>query len=246
MRMIKMVKDEMVEKETVKDKVWTEEELVAVNDELESKSPQEVIRWVIENFEREEFALACSFKELVLLDMLLKEKPDARIFYIDTGFHFKETLDLKKKIEETYKITVERYEPEVTLDYMEKVCGPKLWETDPDKCCTIRKVEPLRKVLSTLKLWMTGIRRDQGQTRANIPIIGWDRKFALVKISPLATWSKKQVWDYIMTHDLPYNELLDNGYPSIGCEPCTHPVVDGDDDRAGRWTGHKKTECGLH
>jgi phosphoadenosine phosphosulfate reductase len=239
-----MAQDDMAQD---KDKVWTPEELAVVDAELESKSPKEVIRWVIDNFAVEDFALACSFKELALLDMLLKEKPDARIFYIDTGFHFKETLELKSKIEELYGITVERRVPEVSLEDMEKIGGPKLWETDPDKCCTIRKVEPLRKVLSALKLWMTGIRRDQGPTRAGISIVSWDVKFGLVKISPLATWTKKEVWDYIVEHDLPYNKLLDNGYPSIGCEPCTHPVVDGEeDDRSGRWSGHKKTECGLH
>jgi phosphoadenosine phosphosulfate reductase len=227
-------------------KTWSKEELKKVNDSLEGKDPREVIRWVVDNFATKDFALACSFGELVLLDMLVKTKKDARVFYLDTGLLFKETLELKDKVEKMYGITVERHAPEMSLEDMAKACGPELWKTDPDKCCTIRKVEPLRKVLSGLKAWITGIRRDQAPTRTDIPIVGWDEKYGLVKINPLACWTRKQVWDYIVEKKVPYNKLLDRGYTSIGCEPCTVPVGEGEDQRSGRWAGRDKTECGLH
>lgn len=231
----------MTEKNT-----WSEEELKKANDALEGKDPRDVLRWVVNSFPKEDFALACSFGELVLLDMLVKIKKDARVFYLDTGLHFEETLKLKELVEKRYGITVERYAPEMSLEDMEKVCGPELWRTDPDKCCTIRKVEPLRKVLSGLKAWITGIRRDQSPTRAETPIVSWDLKYGLVKVNPLACWTRKQVWDYILANEVPYNALLDKGFPSIGCEPCTRQVEEGEDQRAGRWAGHDKTECGLH
>lgn len=227
------------------DKVWTGEELKKASDSLEGRTPQEILRWVADNFDTGEFALACSFAECVLLDMLVKIKPDARIFYLDTGFLFKETLDVVDRVVKKYGIKVERYAPKVSVEEMKKEHG-ELWKTDPDRCCEIRKVAPLREVLSGLKVWISGIRREQAPTRADTPIIGWDAKYNLIKVSPLAAWTKKQVWDYVCANDVPYNKLLDCGYPSIGCEPCTKPVKPGDDQRSGRWTGREKTECGLH
>lgn len=227
------------------EKKWTKEELEKVNRELDGKDPREVIRWVVENFDREDFALACSFGHLTLLDLLIKIKPDARVFCLDTGLHFDETYELKEKAEARYGIKVETYYPELTLDEMERKHGPELWRTDPDKCCEIRKVDPLKKVLSGLKVWLTGIRRDESPTRANAPVVGWDAKYGLIKVNPLACWTRKEVWDYIVKNDIPYNELFDKGYPSIGCEPCTKAVESGD-ERSGRWAGHAKTECGLH
>lgn len=225
---------------------WTIDELKKVSDALEEKEPQDALRWVVDNFDTREFALACSFAEIVALDMLLKIKPDARVFYIDTGFLFKETLDVVERVEKRYGIRVERYAPRKTKEEMEKECGPELWKRNPDKCCEICKVEPLKEVLSGLKLWISGIRRYQSPTRADTPIVAWDERNGLIKVSPLAKWTKKQVWDYILEHKLPYNELLDRGYPSIGCEPCTRPVKPGEDPRSGRWAGFDKTECGLH
>ena len=227
------------------DKAWTEEELKEVNASLEGKGPEAAIKWVVENFRRDEFALACSFAELTLLDMIVKIKPDARIFYLDTGHLFKETLDVVKRAEAKYGIKVERHTACISAKEMDEKYGKELWKTDPDRCCEILKVEPLKKVLSGLKCWMTGLRRTEASTRAGAPIVAWDRKFNLVKVNPIVDWTEKQVWDYIAANGVPYNRLIDEGYPSIGCEPCTRQVAPGEDPRSGRWAG-KKTECGLH
>ncbi len=227
-------------------KEWTKEELKAVSDSLEGRPPQDALKWVVDNFSREEFALACSLGELVLLDMLVKIKKDARIFVIDTGLLFKETCALKDKAQKRYGIELEVYSTPVTVEEMERECGPELWKTDPDRCCAMRKVEPLKKVLAGLKVWITGIRRDQSPTRASAPIVSIDGKYGLIKVNPLAGWNRKQVWDYICANGVPYNELLDKGYTSIGCEKCTQKVKPGEDPRSGRWAGFEKTECGLH
>ncbi len=228
-------------------KVWTEEELKKVSDELEGKEPQDAIRWAVENF-HPDVALACSFgaEDVVLVDMLVKIKPDARIFYLDTDLLFKETLEVRDRIIEKYGIKPERYSPDISLEEMEKKYGPELWKKEPDTCCSIRKIVPLTRALSNLKAWITGIRRDQAPTRRNAPIVGWDNKFNLVKINPLVKWTSEDVWNYIRANDVPYNVLHDRNYPSIGCEPCTRPVKPGEDPRAGRWAGFQKTECGLH
>ncbi|MBI5344289.1 MAG: phosphoadenylyl-sulfate reductase [Deltaproteobacteria bacterium] len=228
------------------EKVWTEEELRKVNDGLEGRGPEAALKWVADNFDRAEFALACSFADAVLVDMLVRIRDDARVFYLDTGHLFVETLKTVEKVEKRYGIKVERCSPRMTADEVERVYGAELWKRDPDKCCELLKVEPLRKVLSGLKVWITGIRRDESETRAKTPIAGWDGKFNLIKVNPLAPWTKKEVWDYICKNDVPYNELLDRGYPSIGCRPCTRPSGNGEGDRAGRWAGFEKTECGIH
>lgn len=225
---------------------WTAEELKEVSDRLESLEPQDALRWVVDNFETREFALACSFAEIVALDMLINIKPDARVFYIDTGYLFQETKDVIESVKNKYGINIERYASKRTEADIAREYGPELWKRDPDKCCELNKVEPLKEALSGLKLWISGVRRYQSPTRANTPIVEWDRKYNLIKVNPLAKWTKKQIWDYITANKLPYNALLDRGYPSIGCFPCTRPVNPGDDPRSGRWAGFEKTECGLH
>ncbi|MBI5971250.1 MAG: phosphoadenylyl-sulfate reductase [Deltaproteobacteria bacterium] len=225
-------------------KVWTPEELKEVAVALEGKPPEDALRWSVDNFKRDEFALACSFAECVTVDMLLKVKPDARVFYLDTGLLFKETYQVVKEVERKYGIIVERYAPDIGLEEMASKHGPELWKTNPDLCCDIRKVRPLKKVLSTLKLWITGLRRDEAPSRGTAPIVGWDEKFNLIKVNPIAAWSRKQVWDYVTKYGVPYNKLLDKGYTSIGCEPCTG--LASSDERGGRWPGRAKIECGLH
>ncbi len=229
------------------EKVWTEEELKKTSDSFEGKSPQEVIGWALDNF-HPHISLACSFgaEDVVLLDMLVKIRKDARIFYLDTGLLFKETYDVIERVKEKYGIQPEKYEAEITLEEMEEKYGPKLWETNPDECCRIRKVRPLEAALKDLKAWITGIRREQSPTRANAPVVTWDNRFGLVKINPLVAWTYDDVWNYIKDNDVPYNVLHDQNYPSIGCQPCTRPVHPGEDPRAGRWAGKEKTECGLH
>jgi len=229
-------------------KTWTESELKSVNDSLEGKAPEEAIKWAVENFEKKELSLACSFgaEDVVLVDMLVKIKPDARIFYLDTDLLFKETHEVMQRIKDRYGVAPERYGAKSTLEQMEKDLGPELWKREPDKCCDIRKMVPLAEALSELRCWITGIRRDQSPTRANAPVVSWDAKFGLVKVNPLVRWTNKDVWDYIAKNNVPYCELHDRNFPSIGCEPCTRPVAPGEDPRAGRWAGFQKTECGLH
>ena len=159
---------------TMDGSVWTEAEIARVNAELEGKEPEEILAWVVDNFDIQEFALACSFGAIVLIDMLVKIAPKARIFYIDTGLLFDETIEMKKKVEQKYGITVERFAPAMDLQEMERVHGPELWKSDPSKCCNIRKVTPLREALSGLKLWITGIRREQSPTRADTKVFAID------------------------------------------------------------------------
>lgn len=229
-------------------KVWTEEELKKVSDGLEGKEPVEAVKWANDNFSRDELSLACSFgpEDVALVDMLVKVNPKARIFYLDTDLLFKESLDVKDRLVEKYGISPERYGAKTTLEEMAREFGEELWKREPDRCCDIRKMLPLAEALSGLRCWITGIRRDQAPTRANAPVVSWDAKFKLVKVNPLVRWTSDDVWNYIKKNDVPYNVLHDRNYPSIGCEPCTKPVMPGEDPRAGRWAGFQKTECGLH
>ncbi|HEU4965214.1 MAG TPA: phosphoadenylyl-sulfate reductase, partial [Bacilli bacterium] len=164
----------------------------------------------------------------------------------DTDVLFDETYEVRDAILAKYGANLERVSPLLTLEEQADRHGDKLWESEPNECCNIRKVEPLTRTLSQLDAWITGIRREQAPTRANAGVIEVDRKFGLIKFNPIATWTNKQVWDYIVEHQVPYNKLHDQGYPSIGCIHCTRAVQPGEDPRAGRWAGHGKTECGLH
>jgi phosphoadenosine phosphosulfate reductase len=214
---------------------------------LEDASPQQILEWAIEEF-GPQVALATGFgpEGCVLIDMLAQIDRRARIFYLDTNLHFAETYALIKRLEFRYGISLERRATELSLEAQEQAFGAKLWETEPDRCCQLRKVEPLVEALADLRAWITGIRRDQSLGRANAQAIERDPKFGLIKINPLIRWSSIDVWKYIVTHDVPYNPLHDRGFPSIGCAPCTTQVKAGEDPRAGRWRGVAKTECGLH
>lgn len=216
------------------------------NRRLEGLPPQEILQFALSSFE--DIALACSFgtEDVVLVDMLVKIKPDATIFYLDTDVLFPETYGVRDRILEKYNPHLIGYSSRLTLAEQAEQYGTDLWNTDPNECCNIRKVEPLRRALADRDAWITGIRRDQAPTRANAGVIEMDNKFNLVKFNPLAKWSVKQVWDYIVKNDVPYNTLHDQGYPSIGCIHCTRAVQPGEDLRAGRWSKFAKTECGLH
>jgi len=182
----------------------------------------------------------------VLIDMVAHITKGARIFYIDTDLLFPEIYELRDQLEARYDIRFERVATSLSLDAQAAALGERLWEREPDRCCQLRKVEPLRAVLTGLRAWITAIRRDQTPARANAAIVERDQKFHLIKINPLAAWSSKDVWEYIQQHDVPYNPLYDRAYESIGCAPCTRPVQIGEDSRAGRWPSSQKTECGLH
>ncbi|MGM0713459.1 phosphoadenylyl-sulfate reductase [Brevibacillus parabrevis] len=224
-----------------------DEELQVWAYRMEAKLPQDVLVLAVENFAGN-LVLASSFgaEDVVLIDMLHKLAPTIPVFYLDTNKHFAETYETRDKLQERYQTKFIQVLPQMTLAEQEEKHGEKLWETDPNLCCQIRKVEPLQRVLSGYGAWITGIRRDQAPTRAHAKKVEWDDKFNLVKFNPLADWTMDQVWEYIHANQVPYNPLHDRYYPSIGCSVCTRPVLPGQDPRAGRWAGFDKTECGLH
>ena len=213
----------------------------------ENWKPEEVLAWAFSAY-GDDVALATGMgvEGMALLDMAYGINPRVKVFTGDTEFLFPETYDLIDRVEARYGINIERLYSELTPRDQEAAYGKALWANDPDQCCNLRKVEPLRRRLSTLDAWVTAIRRDQTSARAAIRKIDWDQKFDLVKISPLADWTREKVWSYVLENDVPYNPLHDRNYPSIGCTHCTRAVLPGEDQRAGRWSGSGKTECGLH
>jgi phosphoadenosine phosphosulfate reductase len=214
---------------------------------LEQSSPEDLLRWAFETFSNHvEIASGFGPEGVALIDMATRVHRDVRVFVLDTDFLFPETYRLIETVEKRYKIAVERVKALYSPEQQEILYGPELWRRDPDVCCTLRKVEPLRKKLESLAAWITSIRRDQTSARSSARKVEWDAKFQLVKINPLADWTSERVWTYIREHDVPYNPLHDLQYPSIGCTHCTRSVKPGDDPRAGRWVGFAKTECGLH
>lgn len=213
----------------------------------ESWSPQHVLSWAFHTFGGN-VAISSAFgaEGMVLIDMASRTKKDFRLFTIDTEFLFPETYNLMDRIEEKYGITIERVYSALSPEEQERVHGEALWSYNPDLCCNLRKVEPLGRKLAELSAWITSIRRDQTSVRSGAKRVEWDAKFGLVKINPIVDWTSKQVWRYIHDHDVPYNALHDQNFPSIGCTHCTRAVRPGEDPRAGRWPGFNKTECGLH
>lgn len=215
---------------------------------LEGHAPQEILAWAAETY-RPGLALACSFggpTGMVLLDMMMAIDRSVEVFYLDTDFLFPETYRLRDIAAAKYRFEPKGYISLVTPAEQAAKHGDALWLRDPDACCAIRKVEPNGRALAGKRAWISGIRRDQATSRNDIDVVQWDEKFGLVKLNPLAAWSESQVWTYILDHGVPYNELHDRGYPSIGCTHCTKPVREGDDPRSGRWQGFDKVECGLH
>jgi len=217
-----------------------------VANDLEDASAEEALRWAIETFHPSLY-VASSFQKTssVIVDMATTIEPSMRFFYLDTDVLFKETYETRDALEERYGISFERYH-NISLDEQARLHGDELWNTNPDACCGIRKVDPMREALSSVDAWISGIRRGESQRRAKAPKFAWDKRFNLWKLNPLADWSEQDVWDYLAEHNVPYNELHDKGFPSIGCTHCTQPVHAGEDERAGRWAGSAKNECGLH
>ncbi|MCU6711703.1 phosphoadenylyl-sulfate reductase [Paenibacillus sp. J5C_2022] len=215
--------------------------------ELETASPEEILRFATDTFPNITFACSFGAEDVVLVDMLQKVSPKTDIFYLDTDFHFKETYETRDRLKERYPgIPFVEVKPELTPEEQAAQFGEELWKSDANQCCNIRKVAPLTSILSKYEAWITGIRRDQAPTRANAKKIEYDEKFGLVKFNPIASWSNEDVWTYIRDNNVIYNPLHDRNYPSIGCEYCTRQVMPGEDPRAGRWSGNEKTECGLH
>lgn len=222
-------------------------ELQRASEQLESATPQQILRWAVDRF-APKFTMATAFgpEGMTIIHMLAEIAPQTPVFNLDTGYQFQETLELRERVKTRYGIEVEYKRPALTVEQYEAANGGPVYKTDPNRCCFDRKLSVLHEAARGYHAWASAIRRDQSDDRAKAPIVGWDRKFQLVKVSPLANWTKKEVWSLITSENIPYNPLHDQGFPSVGCQPCTRAVMVGEDERAGRWSGFKKTECGLH
>ena len=217
------------------------------NRRLAEASPAEILRWAAETYGNK-LTMATAFgpEGCVILHMLAEIDPSIRVFNLDTGYQFAETLELRDRIAARYGIEVEMVRAARSVAEFEADNGGPVYKVDPDRCCDDRKLGPLRRAVTGYDAWISSIRADQSAHRARADAIGWDSKIDLVKVNPLLKWTKRDVWAFVVTHDVPYNPLHDRGYPSIGCWPCTRAVASGEDERAGRWAGQAKTECGLH
>jgi len=223
------------------------EDFSRVNELLTGATPREVLEWAVERyFPRLTMATAFGAEGCVLIHLLAEIEPRVRVFNLDTGYQFAETLELRDRIAARYGIEVELIGAETSVAEYEERHGGPLYVSNPDRCCYDRKIVPLRRALVGHDAWVTAIRADQSSHRASAQVVGSDPKFGLVKINPLLTWTRRDVWAFVVTHGVPYNPLHDQGYPSIGCWPCTRSVGAAGDERAGRWAGQAKTECGLH
>ena len=222
-------------------------DLQARSREFETATPQDVLRWGLDRY-KGGITLACSLgaEDVVLAEMIGRIDPSVPLFYLDTDYLFPESFEVRDRLASKYGLNFVAVKPALTIAEQAAEHGADLFGRQPDLCCKIRKVEPLKKHLGGFKAWVTGIRRDQAPTRANAGLVEWDKVFNLVKFNPLARWTSDDVWAYIRANDVPYNVLHDRNYPSIGCVPCTSPVAPGEDPRSGRWRGTEKTECGLH
>ena len=219
---------------------------------LECLSLDELLCWCW-NYFGDKAAIGTSFQGsgLVIIDHAIRNGCNFPIFTIDTGLLFPETLELKKKLEDFWDVKIQSVHPEQTIEEQKKTMGPELWKTNPDSCCQMRKVLPLQSRLSSLDVWITGLRRGQSDQRKSTNVLEmyeFDklRESYIFKLNPMVNWSREKVWSYIKDHNIPYNTLHDKGYRSIGCWPCTKAISDGQDERAGRWEGFNKTECGIH
>jgi phosphoadenosine phosphosulfate reductase len=223
------------------------DQIAALNRLLEGATPQRVLRWAVAEFHpRLTMATAFGAEGCCLIHMLAEIEPGVRVFNLDTGYQFPETLELRERLKKRYGIEVELVRPATTVAEYEGRHGGPLYRRRPDQCCHDRKTVPLRRALAGYEAWVSAIRRDQTADRALADVVQWDAKFGLLKVNPLLHWTRGDVWKFVLEHEVPYNPLHDQGYPSIGCWPCTQPVTAGADERAGRWVGTGKTECGLH
>lgn len=222
-------------------------ELQQHSEQLESAHPREILAWGMERFGgRLTMGTAFGPEGMVLLHWIGELDPTMHVFNLDTGYQFPETLKLRDEVARRYRVEVEMMQPEVTVEQYEIQHGGPLYKSNPNQCCFDRKIRVLHRAIAGKQAWVSAIRRDQSSDRSRASIVGWDKKFSLVKINPLANWTKQDVWRLITEKQIPYNPLHDQGYTSIGCWPCTRAVTLGEDERAGRWSGFGKTECGLH
>ena len=212
---------------------------------LELAAPQDILSWALETF-GDQFCITASMADAVVIDMASRIRPGVPVIFLETGYHFPETLRTRDQVARKYPVVVHSVVPKQTIAQQDALFGPKLHDRDPDACCNLRKVEPLRRSLAPYAAWASGIRRDETASRRSIGVVEWDTNRAMVKVNPLARWTQEDVDAYVDEHDVVVNPLLSQGYPSIGCAPCTRKVAPGESPRSGRWAGSGKTECGLH
>jgi phosphoadenosine phosphosulfate reductase len=232
--------------------MFTAAEIKSLNRRFNDRSTEEILAWAWDRF-GPRAAIGTSFQGAGLAMLHLAHAHGLRfpVFTLDTGLLFPETVELKNRLEKFLEVKIESLQPDLTVDEQADIHGPELWKRTPDLCCTVRKVLPLRDKLSDLDCWITGLRREQSETRAGIDVVEvyvFDETSGreIVKLNPMATWSRDKVWQYIHDHKIPYNPLHDRGFRSIGCRPCTRTTGNGENERAGRWTGFNKVECGIH
>ncbi len=221
--------------------------LPQIQEQLRSSPAEAIVAWALETF-GERFAVGTSFgaEAMVLMDIVHRVQKGVPFVFLDTGFHFHDTLALVEQARARYDVNLIVAKTDLTPQQQAEHYGDQLFLHDPDRCCELRKVEPMRRALAGFEAWATGRRSDQNADRANARAVEWDAKFELFKVNPLKDWSWDDIRSYLALHEIPYNRLHDMGYPSIGCAPCTQPVKPGQDLRAGRWAGTGKSECGLH
>jgi phosphoadenosine phosphosulfate reductase len=229
------------------DQLMSTDEIAQLARRFDGQPAEVLLDWATRTF-GDTVALTCSFggaSGMVLLDMVARLGRGTPVIFLDTNLLFPETYALAEAAAQHYGVSIERRSPALSLAAQAQQEGAELWANTPDRCCAIRKVEPLAEALRPYRAWISGIRRDQSATRASTEPVQWSARHGLLKINPLAAWTERDVWAYIHTHSVPYNPLLDQGYPSLGCAPCTRPASAAD-PRGGRWAGHAKTECGIH
>ncbi|MFI0372570.1 phosphoadenylyl-sulfate reductase [Actinomadura sp. 1N219] len=212
---------------------------------LEGAPTLEVIRWAVATF-GDRICLTSSMSDAALIHLVSKVKPGIDVLFVDTGYHFAETVGTRDAVEAVYPVNVINVTPSRTVEEQEAALGPRLFGRNPDLCCHLRKVEPLGRALEGYMAWFSGIRRDETASRRDRRVVEWDRKRGMVKVNPILTWTQEEMDNYIEDNGVLVNPLHYDGYPSIGCAPCTRPVAPGEDPRSGRWAGMGKTECGIH
>ena len=213
--------------------------------QLEGAPAEDVVRWAVAEF-GDEVCVASSMQDAVLVHLASGVRPGIPVIFLDTGYHFAETVGTRDAVQAAYPIRLIDVTPAQTVAEQDAEHGPRLYERDPDRCCALRKVEPLRRALEPYRAWMTGVRRQDAASRNDVPVVQWDARREMIKVNPLAVWTDDDVAGYVEQHGVLVNPLVQVGYLSIGCAPCTRAVAPGEDPRAGRWAGLAKTECGLH
>ncbi|MDX6312434.1 MAG: phosphoadenosine phosphosulfate reductase [Streptomyces sp.] len=213
--------------------------------DLGDASAPDILRWAVDTF-GPRFCVTSSMEDAVVAHLASRVAPGVDVVFLDTGYHFPETIGTRDAVAAVMDVNVITLTPRQTVAEQDAEYGPKLHDRNPDLCCALRKVKPLEEGLTEYDAWATGLRRDESPTRANTPVVGWDEKRGKVKVSPIAAWSQEDVETYVAEHGVLTNPLLMDGYASVGCAPCTRRVLEGEDARAGRWAGTGKTECGLH